>query len=57
MVEKAAIEAAPRHFDPPEEQIRMRAYELFVIGGYRHGHHLEDWLAAERELKNKHRAA
>ncbi len=39
--------------DPPEELIRMRAYELFAQRGYEHGHHLEDWLTAERELKSK----
>jgi hypothetical protein len=41
---------------PPEEMVRVRAYELFVARGYEHGHHMEDWLAAERELKIKHRA-
>ena len=32
------------------EQIAARAYEHFVERGYDHGHDLEDWLAAEREL-------
>jgi hypothetical protein len=31
-------------------QIAMRAYELFCARGYQHGHDVEDWLAAEREL-------
>jgi hypothetical protein len=43
--------------DPPEELIRMRAYELFLDRGCEHGRQLEDWLTAERELKVKHRAA
>jgi hypothetical protein len=42
---------------PPEEMIRVRAYELFVARGYEHGHHMDDWLAAERELKMKHASA
>jgi hypothetical protein len=36
-----------------EDMIRVRAYELFVARGCEHGHHLEDWLAAELELKGK----
>jgi hypothetical protein len=36
---------------PTEEQVRARAYELFVQRGCEHGHHQEDWLAAERELR------
>ncbi len=32
------------------EQIAARAYEHFVGRGCQHGHDVEDWLAAEREL-------
>jgi hypothetical protein len=32
------------------EQVSKRAYELFVARGGEHGHDLEDWLQAEREL-------
>ena len=32
------------------EQIAARAYELFTARGYQHGHDVEDWLSAEREL-------
>jgi len=32
------------------ELIAMRAYERFVERGYQHGHDVEDWLTAEREL-------
>ena len=32
------------------EQVARRAYELFVARGGDHGHDLEDWLQAEREL-------
>jgi Protein of unknown function (DUF2934) len=33
-----------------EEQIRRRAYELYLAHGYQEGHEAEDWLAAEKEL-------
>ena len=32
------------------EQIRMRAYELFMARGGCHGNDLADWFMAEREL-------
>lgn len=36
---------------PTEEQIRARAYELFVQRGRQHGHDTDDWLQAEYELR------
>jgi hypothetical protein len=33
-----------------EQRIRVRAYDLYVQGGWRSGHALEDWLKAEREV-------
>ena len=33
-----------------EEQIRRRAYEIYLARGEEHGHDIEDWLQAEREL-------
>jgi hypothetical protein len=41
---------------PTSEQIAARAYELFVARGGEHGHDVEDWLAAERELTEAHAA-
>lgn len=43
------------NFEPSEETIRFRAYELFLARGGEHGRHLDDWLAAERELREKAR--
>lgn len=34
----------------PEEQIAKRAHELWQRRGGEHGHDLEDWLQAEREI-------
>jgi hypothetical protein len=36
-----------------KEQIRRRAYELWVEDRYQDGNQLEHWLAAERELRGK----
>jgi hypothetical protein len=33
-----------------EEQIRIRAYEIYLQRGGQPGYELEDWLQAEREL-------
>jgi hypothetical protein len=33
-----------------QELIAMRAYERYAARGYTHGHDVEDWLAAEREI-------
>ncbi len=35
---------------PSTEEIARRAYELFQLRGATHGHDLEDWLQAERDL-------
>jgi len=34
-----------------ENEIARRAFEIFCEGGFRHGHDVEDWLQAERELR------
>jgi hypothetical protein len=34
----------------PPEAVAARAYERFAARGYVHGHALEDWVVAEREL-------
>ena len=33
-----------------EQEIRRRAYEIYLERGAQSGHELEDWLQAEREL-------
>ncbi len=43
-----------------EEQIRLRAYELYEERGREDGHEVEDWLQAEGEIlgtQNKAAAA
>ncbi len=36
---------------PTDEQIKQRAYELFLTRGATHGHDVEDWLRAQAELR------
>jgi Protein of unknown function (DUF2934) len=36
---------------PTAEQIEQRAYELYLERGGEDGRDVEDWLAAEKELK------
>ena len=35
---------------PTDDQIRIRAYELYFARGGQPGNELDDWLQAEREL-------
>ena len=35
---------------PVEEQIRKRAFEIFIQRGNQSGSELDDWLQAEREI-------
>lgn len=39
--------------DDPQILIAKRAYELYSERGYRHGHALDDWLDAEREILSR----
>jgi Protein of unknown function (DUF2934) len=43
----------PLGFQPSEEEIRYRAYLLYIERGGEHGMDFEDWLQAERELKGR----
>jgi Protein of unknown function (DUF2934) len=40
------------HHSTREDEIRRRAYEIFLERGAQSGLELEDWLQAERELTN-----
>jgi len=39
-----------RRSQPTQEEIARLAYEVFGRRGSTHGHDVEDWLEAEREL-------
>lgn len=38
---------------PSTAAIQQRAYELFVERGSEHGHDVEDWVEAERQLRGE----
>jgi hypothetical protein len=40
------------HTAPVDEEIAQRAYELYLARGGAHGYDLEDWLEAERQLRD-----
>ena len=40
-----------------DSDIARRAFEIFCERGWRHGHDVEDWLQAERELRGSVTAA
>jgi hypothetical protein len=41
-------------YEPAIEEIQARAYEVYVERGRIDGFHVEDWLQAEKELKQNH---
>ncbi len=43
---------APKN-DVTTDQIRARAHEIYLKRGGAQGHELEDWVAAERELRQR----
>ena len=38
---------------PTVDDIRLRAYERYLERGGNHGQHFDDWLEAEKELRNR----
>jgi len=40
-----------------EEEIRVRAYQLFEERGRQEGYHHDDWLRAEAEIRTKYQRA
>jgi hypothetical protein len=51
MTGTASTAKSTREFLPLEEQIRHRAYELYVQRGNESGSELDDWLQAECEIR------
>jgi Protein of unknown function (DUF2934) len=39
---------------PTPQSIQLRAYEIYAERGCEHGHDLEDWLTAEREMTDSY---
>jgi hypothetical protein len=51
MAKAAKLNLPPDETLPIEEQIRQRAYELYVEHGDEGGSELDDWLQAEEEVQ------
>ena len=47
----ARLETISMASEPNEEEVRLRAYLLYLERGRRDGADFDDWLRAERELK------
>lgn len=47
---EGAIEGNSR---PTSDEIRMRAFQIYLDRGATHGSDVEDWLQAERELQQR----
>ena len=52
-VKKIANEKPVEARHPSEDEIRCRAYEIYVERGGTPGHELDDWIRAERELQGQ----
>ena len=39
---------------PTQEEIELRAYQIYFERGGAHGHDVDDWLEAERELDERY---
>ena len=46
-------ESQHRYFEVLGSRIAKRAYELYARRGQEHGHDMEDWLEAERQILSK----
>jgi hypothetical protein len=40
-------------YEPTQEEIQSRAFELYVSEGCKEGHDLEYWVRAEKELRSR----
>ena len=49
-IQSHAEDTSAKH-TPSREEIRLRAYEIFLERGGLPGNELDDWLQAERELE------
>jgi hypothetical protein len=50
-MKQSNLPARSQRRQPTNEQIAKRAYDIFLARGASHGSDLEDWLQAERELR------
>jgi len=51
------LEKGKQQHLPTHQEIEQRAHEIYLRRGGEHGQDVDDWLAAETELNNEHKAA
>lgn len=49
----ASTTAATKQSEPTRDQIAKRAYEIWLARGCEHGHDLDHWIEAERQLRKR----
>jgi hypothetical protein len=47
------VSAVAKPYEPTQEEIQTRAFEIYVAEGCKPGHDLENWVRAEKELRAK----
>lgn len=57
MLARAQLKKAAAEKLPIEEQIRRRAYELYIQRGNQSGSEADDWLQAEEEILEERQEA
>ncbi len=56
MPRPAAPAPSTDRIHPTADAIAERAFAIYRARGYRHGHDVDDWLQAERELREAARS-
>lgn len=50
-VESPSVRTDDTSRDVPDDEVARRAFALYCARGGQHGHDVDDWLQAERELQ------
>ncbi len=53
ITQTAPLESGPESVRAAEDEIRTRAYELFLEGNCEPGHADDDWFRAESEIRKR----
>jgi DUF2934 family protein len=50
---QTALTVVENHNEASTEAVAARAYQLYIERGCTHGHDLDDWIEAERQIKTE----
>lgn len=56
-VESPSVRTDDTERDVPHDEVARRAFALYHARGAQHGHDVDDWLQAERELQTSAKSA